>query len=145
VPVTDKSLVAQSTAVRRAVDTVSAELGDNGRVCLRPSGTEQLVRAMVRAVPAETAQAAADRLAGVVSTASTAGAADPCIRVTSGLVTTASIGALAACQPTVQGSATAVATATPTSTGTQQQTVDPFSLTPRGPTSRHVQPRSQTI
>ena len=70
VPVTDKSLVAQSTAVRSAVDTVSSELGEHGRVLLRPSGTEQLVRVMVEAVSEETAQAAADRLAGVVSTAS---------------------------------------------------------------------------
>src|SRR5699024_4089059 len=70
VPVTDKSLVAQSTAVRSAADTVSSELGEHGRVLLRPSGTEQLVRVMVEAVSEETAQAAADRLAGVVSTAS---------------------------------------------------------------------------
>jgi len=70
VPVTDKSLVAESSTVRSAVETVSSELGEHGRVLLRPSGTEQLVRVMVEAISEETAQAAADRLAGVVSTAS---------------------------------------------------------------------------
>src|SRR5699024_359570 len=70
VPVTDKSQVAESTEVRTAVENVSSELGEHGRVLLRPSGTEQLVRVMVEAVSEETAQEAADRLAGVVSTAS---------------------------------------------------------------------------
>ena len=37
---------------------------------LRPSGTEQLVRVMVEAPAQATAQAAADRLAGVVSAVS---------------------------------------------------------------------------
>src|SRR5699024_572259 len=41
VPVTDKSLVAESSTVRSAVETVSSELGEHGRVLLRPSGTEQ--------------------------------------------------------------------------------------------------------
>lgn len=70
VPVTDKAMVAESDAVRDAVDDVRAELGEQGRVLLRPSGTEQLVRVMVEAVSEDVAQAAADRLVGVVSTAS---------------------------------------------------------------------------
>ncbi|MDI5979456.1 phosphoglucosamine mutase [Amycolatopsis magusensis] len=70
VRVADKAAVAQSDAVRKAVEAVETELGDEGRVLLRPSGTEQLVRVMVEAAAQETAQAAADRLAGVVSTAS---------------------------------------------------------------------------
>ncbi|AXB46863.1 phosphoglucosamine mutase [Amycolatopsis albispora] len=70
VRVADKAAVAGSDAVRQAVDAVEAELGDEGRVLLRPSGTEQLVRVMVEAAAQEVAQAAADRLAGVVSTAS---------------------------------------------------------------------------
>ncbi|SFB31548.1 phosphoglucosamine mutase [Amycolatopsis marina] len=70
VKVADKAAVAASQAVRDAVDAVTAELGDEGRVLLRPSGTEQLVRVMVEAPAEDTAQAAADRLAGVVSTAS---------------------------------------------------------------------------
>ncbi|SFQ26066.1 phosphoglucosamine mutase [Amycolatopsis arida] len=70
VRVADKAAVAASPVVRDAVDAVSAELGEQGRVLLRPSGTEQLVRVMVEAPAEETAQAAADRLAGVVATAS---------------------------------------------------------------------------
>ncbi|AUI63328.1 phosphoglucosamine mutase [Amycolatopsis sp. BJA-103] len=70
VPVADKAAVAVSAAVRDAVGAVEAELGDEGRVLLRPSGTEQLVRVMVEAPAHDTAQAAADRLAGVVSSAS---------------------------------------------------------------------------
>jgi len=70
VPVADKAAVAASEAVRDAVRAVEAELGEEGRVLLRPSGTEQLVRVMVEAPEHDTAQAAADRLAGVVSSAS---------------------------------------------------------------------------
>ncbi|MFC4001513.1 phosphoglucosamine mutase [Prauserella oleivorans] len=67
VRVADKAAVAASPAVREAVEAVSAELGEEGRVLLRPSGTEQLVRVMVEAKAEGTAQAAADRLAGVVA------------------------------------------------------------------------------
>ncbi|MEV6645177.1 phosphoglucosamine mutase [Amycolatopsis sp. NPDC051371] len=70
VPVADKAAVADSSEVRDAVGEVEAELGEEGRVLLRPSGTEQLVRVMVEATAQATAQAAADRLAGVVSAVS---------------------------------------------------------------------------
>jgi phosphoglucosamine mutase len=70
VRVADKAAVAASDVVKEAVAAVETELGDHGRVLLRPSGTEQLVRVMVEAPDHETALAAADRLAGVVSTAS---------------------------------------------------------------------------
>ncbi|MGH3952240.1 MAG: phosphoglucosamine mutase, partial [Pseudonocardiaceae bacterium] len=70
VPVADKAAVATSVQVKDAVAAVEAELGAEGRVLLRPSGTEQLVRVMVEATDQATAQAAADRLVGVVSAAS---------------------------------------------------------------------------
>ncbi|WP_290058919.1 phosphoglucosamine mutase [Amycolatopsis solani] len=70
VRVADKAAVAGSSEVRDAVGAVEAELGEEGRVLLRPSGTEQLVRVMVEAPAQATAQAAADRLAGVVSAVS---------------------------------------------------------------------------
>ncbi|ASR34126.1 phosphoglucosamine mutase [Prauserella marina] len=70
VRVADKNAVAASPAVKEAVDAVTAELGAEGRVLLRPSGTEQLVRVMVEATAEDIAQAAADRLAGVVATVS---------------------------------------------------------------------------
>jgi phosphoglucosamine mutase len=68
VKVADKAAVATSASVSEAVAEVEAELGETGRVLLRPSGTEQLVRVMVEAPSQEVAEAAADRLVGVVST-----------------------------------------------------------------------------
>ena len=59
--------MATSDSVSSAVAAVEAELGDSGRVLLRPSGTEQLVRVMVEAPSHEMAEAAAQRLVGVVS------------------------------------------------------------------------------
>jgi phosphoglucosamine mutase len=67
VRVADKSAVAESDSVSEAVAAVEAALGDTGRVLLRPSGTEQLVRVMVEASTQDTAEAAAQRLAVVVS------------------------------------------------------------------------------
>jgi len=69
VPVADKARVAASAAVRQAVAAADAELGDDGRVLLRPSGTEQLVRVMVEAPTQEQAEAVAGRLACVVGAA----------------------------------------------------------------------------
>jgi phosphoglucosamine mutase len=67
VRVADKTAVVTAASVSEAVAAVEAELGETGRVLLRPSGTEQLVRVMVEAPTHEDAQAAADRLAGVVA------------------------------------------------------------------------------
>ena len=66
-PVTDRLAVAESDEVAEAVNAVEAELGDTGRVLLRPSGTEQLVRVMVEAPTQEQADAVAARLAEVVA------------------------------------------------------------------------------
>lgn len=52
--------------VRAAVAAAEAELGETGRVLLRPSGTEPLVRVMVEAATQEQADAVAHRLADVV-------------------------------------------------------------------------------
>ncbi|NHC14971.1 phosphoglucosamine mutase [Motilibacter deserti] len=62
----DKSRVDDEVAVKAAVAEAEAELGDSGRVLLRPSGTEQLVRVMVEAPTAEQAGEIAERLAAVV-------------------------------------------------------------------------------
>jgi phosphoglucosamine mutase len=67
VQVTDKAAVASADAVSAAVAAVRAELGEAGRVLLRPSGTEQLVRVMVEAPTHDLAEAAASRLATVVA------------------------------------------------------------------------------
>ncbi|MCZ2816987.1 phosphoglucosamine mutase [Modestobacter sp. VKM Ac-2984] len=67
VPVTDRLAVVESDEVAQAVNAVEAELGDTGRVLLRPSGTEQLVRVMVEAPTQEEADAVATRLADIVA------------------------------------------------------------------------------
>ncbi|NNG97108.1 phosphoglucosamine mutase [Gordonia araii] len=69
VRVSDKHSVAQATAVRDAVKTAEAELAGEGRVLLRPSGTEQLVRVMVEAPTADAAHGIAARIADVVAAA----------------------------------------------------------------------------
>ncbi|WNG88781.1 phosphoglucosamine mutase [Mycobacterium sp. ITM-2016-00317] len=67
VAVTDKATVADAPSVRDAVARVEAELGDTGRILLRPSGTEQVVRVMVEAADEDTARQMAARVAESVS------------------------------------------------------------------------------
>jgi phosphoglucosamine mutase len=52
--------------VAAAVTVEQDKLGDSGRILLRPSGTEPLVRVMVEAASSDEARAVADRLADVV-------------------------------------------------------------------------------
>ena len=67
VAVADKATVAQAPAVREAVARAEAELGDTGRILLRPSGTEQIVRVMVEATDEDTARHLAQSVAESVS------------------------------------------------------------------------------
>lgn len=67
VEVADKSTVAEAPSVRSAVRAAEAVLGDTGRILLRPSGTEQLVRVMVEAADEDTARRLALRVAESVS------------------------------------------------------------------------------
>jgi phosphoglucosamine mutase len=62
----DKSRADSDADLQAAVARAQAELGEQGRVLLRPSGTEPLVRVMVEAASHEQADAVATRLAGVV-------------------------------------------------------------------------------
>src|SRR3954454_24536553 len=63
---------AAAPAVLAAVAAAEAELGESGRVLLRPSGTEPLVRVMVEAGTEEQARSVAERIAGEVRAASPA-------------------------------------------------------------------------
>lgn len=56
VEVADKAAAVGRLAVRTAVQRAEEELGDTGRILLRPSGTEQLVRVMVEAADEDTAR-----------------------------------------------------------------------------------------
>ncbi|WP_275464157.1 phosphoglucosamine mutase [Streptomyces noursei] len=69
VPDVDKARVGSSAEVAAAVSEAEQELGATGRVLLRPSGTEPLVRVMVEAADIEQARAVAQRLADAVKSA----------------------------------------------------------------------------
>jgi phosphoglucosamine mutase len=66
VEVADRDAVADATAVWEAVEREADGLEGRGRVLLRPSGTEPLVRVMVEAPGSEEADAACERLVGIV-------------------------------------------------------------------------------
>ncbi|KJK55605.1 phosphoglucosamine mutase [Saccharothrix sp. ST-888] len=64
----DRTRVTTSVELSQAVKEAETELGDTGRVLLRPSGTEPLVRVMVEAADAAQAKAVAEKLAEAVRT-----------------------------------------------------------------------------
>jgi phosphoglucosamine mutase len=66
VPEVDKSKVDSDPELQKVVQEATTDLGENGRVLLRASGTEPLVRVMVEAQDAGTAQSWAERIARVV-------------------------------------------------------------------------------
>ncbi|MDI2098595.1 phosphoglucosamine mutase [Ruicaihuangia caeni] len=62
----DHLRMSEDEGIAEAVRAAEARLGDTGRVLLRPSGTEPMVRVMVEAADQATAQQTADGLADVV-------------------------------------------------------------------------------
>ncbi|MGS2643411.1 phosphoglucosamine mutase [Streptosporangium sp. G12] len=60
---------ASAPELAAAVSAAESELGETGRVLIRPSGTEPMIRVMVEAASAEQAEQLAGRLADVVRTA----------------------------------------------------------------------------
>lgn len=69
VPNVDKNRAGTDADVQAAVAAATARLGGTGRVLLRPSGTEPLVRVMVEAESSDTADEVAHDLAKIVETA----------------------------------------------------------------------------
>jgi phosphoglucosamine mutase len=62
----DHHAMAEDEGIAKAVAEAEALLADTGRVLLRPSGTEPMVRVMVEAADQETAERVAQSLAGTV-------------------------------------------------------------------------------
>lgn len=63
----DKSKASNCVPLQQAITRAAATLGDTGRVLLRPSGTEPLVRVMVEAATEALAREVAEDLAAVVT------------------------------------------------------------------------------
>ena len=66
VRVVDKHAVTQNEKVAKTIAEVEAAMAGNGRVLVRPSGTEPLVRVMVEAPSAEECESYVNRIADVV-------------------------------------------------------------------------------
>lgn len=66
VRVTDKYHVTDNEKVSKVIQEVEQEMNGNGRILVRPSGTEPLVRVMAEAPSAELCQEYVDRIVSVV-------------------------------------------------------------------------------
>lgn len=66
VKVKDKAAAQADPDVRAEVDKVAAELGDSGRILVRESGTEPLVRVMVEAQDESVCRSCVDRVVEVI-------------------------------------------------------------------------------
>ena len=66
VKVTDRTAVMENEQVKAECEAISEELGDEGRILLRESGTEPLIRVMVEAGTDELCKKYVDRMCKVV-------------------------------------------------------------------------------
>lgn len=66
IPVTDKHNVMDNIAIKMIIEEVEAEMAGNGRVLVRPSGTESLLRVMAEAETEEAVVNYVERIANVV-------------------------------------------------------------------------------
>ena len=66
VRVTDKALAESNPAVQEAVKKVEEKLGDTGRILLRASGTEPLIRVMVEAEKEESCKSLVEEVIAVM-------------------------------------------------------------------------------
>jgi phosphoglucosamine mutase len=66
IKVTDKKKVLEDATIKAEIDKVEQTLGSNGRVLVRPSGTEPLVRVMVEGPTEEECEKYTDQIAQVV-------------------------------------------------------------------------------
>jgi phosphoglucosamine mutase len=66
VDVADKTAAASSQALARSIDEAKRRLGNSGRLLVRPSGTEPVLRVMVEATDEDLAQSVAEEVASVI-------------------------------------------------------------------------------
>ncbi|MCG1023774.1 phosphoglucosamine mutase [Sutcliffiella horikoshii] len=66
IKVTDKHRVTENEKVKAVIEEVEAEMNGNGRILVRPSGTEPLVRVMAEAPTQEQCDEYVERIAAVV-------------------------------------------------------------------------------
>lgn len=66
IPVTDKHNVMDNDAIKSVIEEVEAEMNGNGRVLVRPSGTESLLRVMAEAETEEAVTGYVERIADIV-------------------------------------------------------------------------------
>ena len=66
VPNDRKNTLQELPAVKDLIDQAAGELGENGRILVRPSGTEALVRVMVEGRDSEQVETLANRVAKVI-------------------------------------------------------------------------------
>jgi phosphoglucosamine mutase len=64
--VTDKHHVTDNEKVKEVIEQVEEEMNGNGRILVRPSGTEPLVRVMAEAPTGELCASYVERIAAVV-------------------------------------------------------------------------------
>ncbi|MBU5466859.1 phosphoglucosamine mutase [Virgibacillus sp. MSJ-26] len=67
ISVINKHEVLSNPKIQSEIEAVENELGDNGRVLVRPSGTESLVRVMVEAPTEEECERSADRVVDMIN------------------------------------------------------------------------------
>ena len=66
IPVCDKDAVMGDSDVMRVLEEERKKLGDNGRILVRKSGTEPVVRVMCEAVSEDMCRASARRVADAI-------------------------------------------------------------------------------
>jgi phosphoglucosamine mutase len=66
VKVTDKHQVMENEKIKAVIQEVEGEMSGNGRILVRPSGTEPLVRVMAEAPTEEACRNYVERIANVI-------------------------------------------------------------------------------